>query len=161
MNTHDNRRALQIAVAVAGLVPVGAGLAGVLIGPTFAGLGSHGSLAQASASLAGISLDSHFRYLSGLLLAIGLVFWMIIPTIERRGALVRALTLIVVIGGLGRALSLLEVGEPGSLGMRLALVMELVVTPLICLWQRRVEQEALGFERRNHPDSVFGASTVT
>jgi hypothetical protein len=161
MNTHDNRRALQIAVAVAALVPVGAGLAGVLIGPTFAGLGSQDSVAQATASLAGISLDSHFRYLSGMLLAIGLVFWMVIPTIERRGALVRALTLIVVIGGLGRLLSLFEVGEPGSLGMRLALIMELVITPLICLWQRRVELQYLGPSRRPHPDSIFGASTFS
>ena len=82
------------------------------------------------------------RRLYLLILAIGLIFWMMIPTIERRGALVRALTLVVFIGGLGRALSLLEVGEPGSIGMRLALAMELVVTPLICLWQRQVELPA-------------------
>jgi hypothetical protein len=123
-----NRRALQAVIAVAGLVPVGAGLAGVLLGPRIAGL-----------QPAGASLDSHFRYLSGLLLAIGLVFWAVIPTIERQGALVRALTLIVFVGGLGRALSLLEVGTPVT-GMRLALIMELVVTPLICLWQFRVQR---------------------
>ena len=134
MSPLDSRRALQIAIAVAGFVPVGAGLAGILMGPALAGLGAHDA-----ALLAPVSLDSHFRYLSGLLLGIGVLFWWAIPTIERRGALVRALTLIVVIGGLGRALSLAELGEPGSEGMRLALIMELVVTPLICLWQHRVE----------------------
>ncbi len=145
MNTHDNRRALQIAIAVAGIVPVSAGLAGVLMGPALAGLGSHGEAASSA-----VSLDSHFRYLSGLLLAIGLIFWSSIPTIERRGMLVRALTLIVVIGGLGRALSLVELGPPGSDGMRLALIMELVVTPLICLWQRQVELQAQGHEQPLH-----------
>lgn len=146
MNLRDNRRALQIAIAVAGCVPVGAGLAGILIGPAFAGLGAHGIL-----SAAGVSLDSHFRYLSGLLLAIGILFWSAIPTIERRGMLVRALTLIVVVGGLGRALSLVELGPPDD-GMRFGLVMELIVTPLVCLWQRRVELQAEG---RMLPLSAF------
>jgi hypothetical protein len=134
MSPHDSRRALQISIAIAGLVPVGAGLAGVLMGPALAGLGAHDA-----AHLAPVSLDSHFRYLSGLLLGIGILFWWAVPSIERRGMLVRALTLIVVIGGLGRALSLVELGEPGSTGMRLALIMELLITPLICLWQHRVE----------------------
>jgi hypothetical protein len=128
MSPSWNRHALQAVIAIAGLVPVGAGLAGVLLGPSFAG---H--------AIAGASLDSHFRYLSGLLLGIGLIFWALISTIERRGDLVRALTFIVFVGGLGRAVSLLQVGAPDG-GMRLALIMELVVTPLICLWQFRVER---------------------
>jgi hypothetical protein len=136
MSPHDSRRALQIAIAVAGLVPVGAGLAGILIGPAFTGLGARGILSSAD-----VSLDSHFRYLSGLLLAVGVLFWSAIPTIERRGMLVRALTLIVVVGGLGRALSLVELGPPDD-GMCFGLVMELIVTPLVCLWQRRVELQA-------------------
>ncbi|MEI9890410.1 MAG: DUF4345 domain-containing protein [Caulobacteraceae bacterium] len=135
MNASANRRALQIAIAVAGLVPVGAGLAGVLMGPRFAGLGAHGDLAPVS-----ISLDSHFRYLSGLLLAIGLLFWNAIRTIERQGSLVRALTLVVFVGGLSRAVSLLQLGPPDG-GMRFGLVMELIVTPLICLWQSRVQAQ--------------------
>jgi hypothetical protein len=138
MNPRDNRRALQIAIAVLGLVPVGAGLAGVLMGPAFVGAGAHGALSSAE-----ITLDSHFRYLSGLLLALGLLFWWAIPTIERRGPLVRALTFLVVIGGLSRVFSLVEVGPPDD-GMRLGMVMELIITPLICLWQRRVELAAQG-----------------
>jgi hypothetical protein len=151
MTKQDSRRALQAVIGAAGLVPVGAGLAGMLIGPAFAGLGAHDA-----ASGAGVSLDSHFRYLSGLLLGIGLLFWWAIPSIERRGPLIRALTLIVVIGGIGRALSLAELGAPGSLGMRLAMLMELVITPLICLWQHRVEQQAQAPDRRG--PAMVGAS---
>jgi hypothetical protein len=61
-------RLLQLAVALAGFVPVLAGGAGVLLGPAMVG----GLLGEAAA-------DSHFRYLSGLLLAIGLGFWSTIP----------------------------------------------------------------------------------
>ena len=115
-------------VAVAGLVPVGAGLAGALGG------------------LDG-GADGHLRYLSGLLLGIGLTFWWTIPTIERRGAVIRALAIIVVIGGLARLVG--AVTEPAfDTDEVFPLAMELCVTPVIALWrervQRRVEATAPG-----------------
>jgi hypothetical protein len=128
--------ALQLVIAFAGLVPVGAGLAGVLLGPAMAGRAGNNP-----------SLDSHFSYLSGLLLAIGLAFWWLIPTIERRGALVRLLTFLVVLGGLGRLVSFGRVGAPDNT-MRAAFVMELLVTPLICLWQWRLERRMDAAARR-------------
>jgi hypothetical protein len=117
---------LQCVVAVAGLVPVAAGLGGMWLGPAMAG-GLPGDAA----------LDSHFRYLSGLLLGVGLAFWCLIPGIATRGAAFRGLTAIVVLGGLGRALGFALNGMPPG-GMLLALAMELLVTPLLCLWQARV-----------------------
>ena len=118
------RRLLQAAVLLAGFVPVLAGSAGVLLGAKMADWGS-------------IDLDSHVRYLSGLLLGIGIVFWGMIPGIERHGTIFRVLTGIVFVGGLGRLLGLFVVGVP-SAAMTAALGMELVVTPLLCLWQSRV-----------------------
>ena len=118
------RRALQVAVAIAGIVPVAAGLAGVILGPALAGGGGP------------VPLDSHFRYLSGLLLGIGLVFWLQIPRIER-SPLFRWLAIIVFIGGLSRLYSLLSVGWPDA-PMRFGLAMELGVTPLLALWRERV-----------------------
>lgn len=84
-----------------------------------------------------IDLDSHFRYLSGLLLGIGLAYWSLIPRIETSGAAFRLLTLLVIVGGLSRVAGLFLGGEPG-LPMQLALMMELVVTPLLYLWQTKV-----------------------
>lgn len=130
-----SRLPLQIAIAVGGLVPVGAGLAGVLEGPSMAG--QHGVDA---------SLDSHFAYLSGLLLAIGLAFWSAIPAIERRGALVRLLTFLVTVGGLGRVVSYWRAGAPDG-AMQAALVMEWVITPAICLWQWRLQRRMDGAAR--------------
>lgn len=131
LNLRTHVRALQIAVGVAGLVPVVAGLAGVLMGPEVVQRG----LADATA------LDSHFRYLSGLLLGIGLAYWGLIPGIERRGGAFRLLTAIVVVGGLGRAIGIELAGAP-PLPMLLALCMELGVTPMLCFWQWLVSRQA-------------------
>lgn len=128
------RQALRIAILLAGIVPVFGGGAGVVLGEAAFG------------PWAGAGEDSHIRYLSGLLLGIGLVFWGCVPTIERRGDVVRLLTAIVVVGGVARLGGVLAHGDPGR--MRWALAMELLVTPLICLWQARVEslwrQQGLG-----------------
>ena len=120
-------RSLQVVVALASLVPIGAGAAGVLLGPRLVG----------AAIVGAADLDSHFRYLSGLLLAIGLGYVSTIPHIETQGRRFRLLTGIVVLGGVGRLLSLLSIG-PASPTMTAALVMELAVTPCLAVWQHRV-----------------------
>ena len=119
------RRYLQRTVAVLALVPVSAGLFGVLFGPAMTG------------DQVSVSADSHFRYLSGLLLGIGLLFWSTTPAIEEKTGRFRLLTLLVVIGGLARLIGLLLTGIP-SLYMLSSLALELVVTPILALWQTRV-----------------------
>ncbi len=119
------RRVLQLAVALGGIVPVGAGGAGVVLGAGLTGDHVPGDL------------DSHVRYLSGLLLAIGLGFWSTIPAIETRAPRFRLLTLIVVAGGLARLGGVVARGWPGA-PMLFGLAMECVVTPALCLWQARV-----------------------
>ena len=126
LSRDTERLLLQGAIAIGGFVPVGAGLTGALLGAGMTGDGGHGA-----------DLDSHVRYLSGLLLGIGLAFWEAIPQIERRGRRVKLLTAIVALGGLIRLIGILAVAVPGA-PMLFGLAMELVVTPLICLWQRRL-----------------------
>lgn len=122
-------------------MPVLAGTAGLVLGPQMA---SGGAFSTAPWDAA---LDSHFRYLSGLLLGIGLGFWSTIPALPARTARFRLLTAIVVLGGLARLAALPGQGWPGG-PMAAALVMELVITPLLCLWQGRVAHEA---ERNTRP----------
>ena len=124
------RRLLQVAVAIGAVVPVVAGLAGVLLGPTFL-----------SEQPFPVAADSHFRYLSGLLVGIGIAFWTTIPAIERQTGRFRLLTAIVVAGGLGRLVSLLVVGAPKA-AMLFGLMMELGVTPALCGWQAIVARRA-------------------
>ena len=123
------RGLLQKVVAVAALIPVSGGLFGTLFGPTLTG--------DSGVSVSG---DSHYRYLSGLLLGVGLLFWSCIPAIEGKTGRFQCLTLIVVAGGLARLVGLGLTGVP-SLIMLGALAMELVVTPVLCLWQGRVARQ--------------------
>jgi predicted MFS family arabinose efflux permease len=125
------RRFLQRTVAVVAIVPVLAGLYGVLFGIDGIGGGTP----------VNVSADSHFRYLSGLLTGIGILFFTCVPGIEDKSRLFRFLTLVVVLGGLARLLGLSLTGVP-SLTMLAALALELVVTPLLCLWQMRVARQA-------------------
>ncbi len=122
------RRLLQAAVALGCVVPLLAGSAGMIEGPGF--LKGVGDLSPAD-------LDSHFRYLSGLLLAIGIGFASCIPGIERKTSRFRLLALIVFVGGLGRLFGLVTAGVPGT-GHVFGLAMELGTVPLLALWQTRV-----------------------
>ncbi|MFC4171654.1 DUF4345 domain-containing protein [Microvirga sp. GCM10011540] len=119
------RKLLQQTVALAAIIPAATGLYGILFGQALTG------------DAVSISAESHFRFLSGLLFGIGLCFWSTVPGIEDKTNRFRLLTLIVVIGGLGRLVGLGLTGLP-SLFMIGGLVMELIVTPVLCLWQTRI-----------------------
>ncbi|MGO4388558.1 DUF4345 domain-containing protein [Microvirga sp. 2YAF29] len=121
----SERKLLQQSVAVVATVPVAIGLYGVLFGQALTG------------DAVSISAESHFRFLSGLLLGIGLCYWSTLPRIETRTGRFRLLTLLVVIGGLGRLIGLALTGLP-SLFMIGGLVVELVVAPVLCIWQTRI-----------------------
>jgi hypothetical protein len=110
--------ALQAAVFMAAAVPVFAGAWGVV--------------SALGAPLTGLA--SHERYLSGLLLAIGLAFWTTLPGIKGKSGRFRLLAALVVVGGLCRLVGL-AMGDAMTWPTLAALVMELAVTPLLCLWQ--------------------------
>lgn len=122
----DERRVLQVVVALGSLVPISAGVAGIVLG-----------MAMVDVAGAPAGADGHFRYLSGLLLGIGIAFLASVPHIERCAARFRLLGGIVVVGGLGRLLSLCLRGHLDA-PMLFALVMELGVTPALVLWQGRI-----------------------
>jgi hypothetical protein len=124
----SGKRLLQLAVALGCVVPLLAGGVGMIEGPAML----HGVGRSPPADL-----DSHFRYLSGLLFAIGLGFASCIPGIERKTARFRLLAFLVFVGGLGRLASLAAAGVPGA-GHLFGLAMELGATPLLALWQARV-----------------------
>lgn len=128
------RRLLQGVVALGCVVPLAAGGAGMIGGPAFLSGVDSGTAPD---------LDSHFRYLSGLLFAIGLAFATCIPGIDRRTARFRLLALLVFVGGLGRLLGLVSSGMPGT-GHVFGLAMELGAVPLLVLWQARVTAFAAG-----------------
>jgi len=122
----SEKRLLQAVVALACLVPILAGSTGIVRGAAW--------LADAPVRT---ELDSHFRYLSGIFLGVGLAFVSCIRAIETKGTRLRMLAAFVVLGGLARAISAMQLGLPGP-GHIFGLAMELGVVPLLTLWQLRL-----------------------
>jgi len=124
---HPGARAARSAVMLpnlirlGALVPILAGAAGAITGAGFLG------------EAAGPATGSHLRYLSGLLLGLGLLAIWCAADLRHRGTVFGALCLVVVLGGLARAGGLVAEGVP-PLPHLLALAMELGVTPALGLW---------------------------
>ena len=130
MATTLHRVALKIVVGLTALVPISNGLSGILKGPAM--------LEQTVRST--IPLDSHFRYLSGLPLAMGILLLRSLPNIEHDGSDLRRVTLLIFIGGLGRLYGLITAGyDTNAVVVTLS---ELFVLPLVCVYQNRVQKNA-------------------
>ena len=131
---------LRAAILLACLVPLAAGLAGVLTGAGFLDAGLPGIGGVGNAGLPGVgggspAVDSHLRYLSGLLLGSGLALAWASFDLPRRGRVFAILAPIIVLGGLARLGGLFHATPP--LPHLLALGMELGVTPLLWWCVRR------------------------
>ena len=111
---------LRLCVEVAGLVPVAAGLWGVFD--------------MTWAALPWLITS----YLSGLLLAIGLVFWSTARDIERKSQPFACL--LCWSWAECRLAGVIVLGDSLSWSTSAALLMELVVTLALCLWLGRVAQ---------------------
>lgn len=128
MRTSYSLVAFRCTVAILALIPISAGAAGVMNGLAFPGFDVTTENADAA---------SHFRFLSGIFLTMGLAYWSValgwgdyLPRFQLLGVL-------TVAGGLARAVSYVLDGEP-SVGHQLGLGMELVVVPVLLLWSCRL-----------------------
>jgi hypothetical protein len=116
-----SKRLLQIAVAILGLVPISAGLSGVILSP--AAFGGPADIKD---------LNSHFRYISGILLDVGSASCTTIPNIQIKTERFRLLTALVFIAGLARLMSLLLDGAPTTPHL-IGLFLELGVVPALAV----------------------------
>ena len=123
------RKLLQIAFACAGLALVGFGLAGVFFGANFLDMSGN------------VVMDSYIRFLKGMLLAIGLVYWSAIPDVERHGERISLVTFILVLGAVPRLMAVIGHGVP-TIGILVGLAGELIAAPLLWLWQRHLIKAA-------------------
>lgn len=119
------RRLLQIALAIVGLVAILFGLTGVLFGTSLSGV------------RLGVTMEGYVRFIKGVLVAVGLIYWSAIPQIEKRGERISIVTFILVFGAAARLLAVLSHGFP-TVGLLISLIGELVVVPLIWLWHRHL-----------------------
>ena len=84
-----------------------------------------------------INLDSHIRYLSGILLAIGLMYWFILPDILNKKKEFTVLTILIVVGGLFRLIGAISIGVFSPI-IIFALIMELIIAPSVYIGHRRI-----------------------
>jgi Domain of unknown function (DUF4345) len=119
------RRLLQIAFALAGLVLIVFGLAGVFFGANFADLSGS------------VEMDSYFRFLKGMLLGIGLIYWSSIPDIARHSERISVVTFLLVLGAVPRLIAVIGHGVP-TIGILISLAGELIFAPLLWLWHQHV-----------------------
>jgi hypothetical protein len=124
------RRALQCMVGVLAAIPVLVGAEGVISGPEFLHMSEPWPA----------DLDSHFRFLCGIFLAMGIAWYSCIPAIETNTMRFRLLAALTFAGGLARLFSLVLGAVPSS-GHLGGIGMELVVVPLLVLWQARIARQ--------------------
>jgi hypothetical protein len=122
---------LQIATAILAAVPTLTGLLGLM--------GLKDPLYLALFLPPDATLDSNLRFYSGVWFGLGLVAFWIIPRIEQETNFFRALWLMIFIGGIGRLLSLLLVGQPFPPFIFFTFL-EILGAPLFIWWQYRVAQ---------------------
>ena len=127
------RRLFQISIAVLSLIPIMDAVMGFYQGPSH--LFPDGGVYPNN-------LDNHYRYLTGAYLAVTFSIWWTLGNIEERVVPFRIICAAVFIGGLGRVVSIASVGMPESSDYIVAVFIELVLVPLLLLWQVRLRRKA-------------------
>ena len=125
------RKALQAICAVMGVIAIGRfAVPGLIWGAEWVGAEGAGPLA-----------DSEVRFFAAILLAVGVLFFWIVPRVEQHVTLLRILLAGMFLGGLARLLSMSLHGMPPRPAI-VALVIELAVPPVALLLQWRVHKDA-------------------
>ena len=131
-----SRRILQVVNGAIGLATVGLGSVQV-----FFGVGS--PMYSAAALPLFPILDSNLRFFGGIGLGLGLTLLWLLPSIERRTTLFRAVWMCAFLGGLGRLVSWPIAGSPSDLLIAFT-VLEVIGAPALVYWQSRVAVSAAG-----------------
>ena len=124
-----NKRGLQIAMAILGLIPIATGIIGLfgLSDPIYANSGIP----------ANAILDSNLRFFAGVWLGLGVALYWLIPRIEQHTVLFRVLWGMVFIGGLGRLLSMIFLALPPIPFIGFT-ALEIIGAPFFIWWQAQV-----------------------
>jgi uncharacterized protein YjeT (DUF2065 family) len=126
-----NKRWLQIATGLLGVIPVVTGII------TMFGLSD--PIYAAAKIPANTLLDSNLRFFGGVWLGLGLALYWLIPSIDRQTVLFRVLWGMIFLGGVGRLLSMMFLGAP-PLPFVGFTALEIIGAPFFIWWQARLER---------------------
>ena len=122
--------ALQVVLAVLGLLPLAFGTLGLWAGVAL----------YMPADAATPQLDSQFRFMSALDIGLAAIAWWFAAHIERHAGVFRLVCLAVFVGGVGRVAAWLATGSPGP-AFAAVTVIELLV-PALIPWQAHVQRHS-------------------
>jgi hypothetical protein len=123
------RKALQVALAIFGLIPMLTSVSAFVLGPE--GMPGGGDVPP--------SVDNEYRFLAVYWFGSGVAIYWAIPRIERVTGLFRFVSGIVVLSGIGRLLSTLVAGTP-HWSYVAAMLFELIVVPAVIVWQATIAE---------------------
>ena len=83
------------------------------------------------------SIDSEFRFVNVIWLAVGVILFWTLRRAAERALVTRVLLVIAACGGFARLVSLAVVGWPHPVFIG-AIILELVIVPLVIWWHARV-----------------------
>jgi hypothetical protein len=141
---------VKITTVLLSLIALLTGAMDVMVG--VAGQANIGVGAAAAAPFDPV-LDSQIRFLGAVWFGLGAIQLVCLGDLRRYGGILQLCFAIVMLGGIGRALSLLQVGQPatgvGPAFIVVALVIELVLVPLAWMTFRRATlvDEHMGLKR--------------
>jgi hypothetical protein len=135
-----SRRGLQVVLAVLGMVAVASGLYGMLAGPA----------ALPGAGPVDATVDSEYRFTNAFWFTAGLAVWWSVTRIDRATMVLRVTLGAAFLGGLARLLAVAVSGWPHPVFLG-ALGVELVLVPVLVLWQAKVASVAAGRLARHTP----------
>ena len=124
--------ALQVVLAVLGLLPLAFGTLGLWLG---VGL-------YIPAEAATPQLDSQFRFVSALDIGLAAIAWWFVAHIESHGRFFRLVCWVVFLGGVGRVAAWFSTGSPGP-AFAIVTAIELLV-PVLIPWQSYVQSHRSG-----------------
>lgn len=130
------KRILRVIIAIVGIILVISGLLGI-IPPGISG--KFYSINISNSIPGNIILDSNYRFYAGLSIGLGLVLFWIIPSVEKQKVILRLITFIIFMGGLGRVISMITFGIPPTLFI-IFTIFELLFPLIIILQNKAVKQ---------------------
>jgi hypothetical protein len=125
------KRGLQLTLAILSIIPMIVGTIGIV----------RGTSRWLPANLITPEFDSHYRYIAGYYISLGILTLWMIPKIEKHRSLFRILCGSIFLGGIGRVVSILQVGAPGPMAIFFT-AFELCF-PLFLFWQAKLSHQEL------------------
>jgi hypothetical protein len=122
------KRGLQLTLAILSMIPISVGIMGIVLGTS----------RWLPADIITPEFDSHYRYIAGYYVSLGMLGLWMIPRVEKHRSLFQIICASVFIGGIGRVVSIVQVGLPGSMALFFT-AFELCF-PLLLFWQAKLSR---------------------